>query len=65
MVGGLLLRVELVFGETQEEQLSACRVAATVRVLQSEVPKFSGGPMSMTIQQVATQLQQELFSLRA
>ena len=47
VVAGPLLRVERVFGETQEEKWSgirwcvvACRVAVIVCVLQNEVPKF-------------------------
>ena len=54
VVSGSLFFVELVCGETQEEQLSG---------VSCEIFELPG--MSMTMEKVVTQLQQELFSLRA
>ena len=61
VVAGPLLRVELVFGETQEEHLSGIRWNVVItRIAEVERPG-----MSMTTEQVVTQLQQELLTLRA
>ena len=60
-VAGLWVRVEPVFGETQEEHLSVFRWnEVTCRIAEVEWPG-----MSMTLEQVVTQLQQEVFNLRA
>ena len=55
------MRVEPVFGETQEEHLSGFRWnEVTCRIAEVEWPG-----MSMTLEQVVTQLQQEVFNLLA
>ena len=54
-----LVRVELVFGETQEEHLSGIRW----NVVTCRIAERLG--MSMTMEQVVTQFQQEFFTLLA